>query len=43
MHSEDTTYVMWQTYTKKYNLDVKLDGLVGSDNFFPDFLSAHVE
>lgn len=39
MHSEDTTYVMWQTYTKKYNLD----GLVGSDNFFPDFLSAHVE
>lgn len=28
---------------KKYNLDVKLDKLDSSDNFFPDFLSARVK
>ena len=37
MHSEDTIKAMCQMFTKKYNLDVKLDEFVSSDHFFSWF------
>lgn len=43
MHSEDPINAMCQMFTKKYNLDVKLDEFVSSDHFFLDFLSAFIE